>query len=76
MAMQNSKLKIGFPKFSDVQLNRISEILGNLGIALLISMVIPGFITQPPDILLSLIGFILAIACWVLSVILLKKEER
>lgn len=70
------KVKIKFPRFNELQLNRISEILGNLGIVFFAAIVIPTFITPTYDIFTGLAGFAISLVCWFLSVVLLKTEEK
>lgn len=56
-----------------LQLDRLSEIFGNLGLLFLGSMVLP-FLTgiEKPNIILSGLGLILSMISWSASILMLK----
>lgn len=62
---------------TDSQLEKISDILVVIGEVLFISFVIRFFVGfDKPNILVIILGSILAIVCWVFSVIMVKRVKR
>ncbi len=62
-----------FPRFSEPQLNRLSEIVANIGIVVLASVALPA-IFEKPDELFMVAGFVVSFFCWSFSLRLLKEE--
>lgn len=60
------------PKLNSSQLDRLSEILGNLGLLLFASLVIPVFTHVQIDHLTILSGVITSVACIIGSLLILK----
>lgn len=51
---------------------RLSEILGNLGLAALVSLVVPSFIGQPNNVMI-ISGLVITSISWYTSLLLGKK---
>jgi hypothetical protein len=62
------------PQLSDRQLDKLSDILNNLGIAILISVAFPSVLNHVSFLDLSL-GLIGAVAPWIFSIIILKDKN-
>lgn len=62
--------------FNDKQLDRLSEITGNLGLLFLASFVFTGAFGQEVDEVKAGFGLLLTFAAWIVSMVLLKKGRR
>lgn len=60
------------PQFSDKQINRISEVLGNFGIGIAISFIIPSFLIEF-DLNAIIGGTIVSAIFWLSSIKILKS---
>ena len=61
------------PRFNKAQLDRLSEILGNLALIFFSTLVLPVFTKDiHVDVLLSLTGLVVGAGCVVLSLVMLK----
>ena len=60
---------------NDEQLKFIAEVLGNLGLVLLASVVVPALM-QDEDIYLILSGALYILLCWIIGVFILNYVEK
>lgn len=61
---------------NELQINRLSEIFGNLSLLLLASFIIPVFNGQAVDVVTMRISVLLSIFCFCGSIILLRGEKK
>lgn len=67
-----------FPKFNNNQLDRLSEISGNIGIVFFAAMVAPFLLSQIDQKTLRSVslGFILSLLSWWTSLLILKVQRE
>ena len=63
-------------KFNKYQIDRISEILGNLGLVTLASLVLPTFTSQAINTIAVVFGGVVTIMCFSTSIALLKGGKK
>lgn len=61
---------------NDSQLDRISEIISNLGLIFFISIVFPIFVDQARDITVFYLGLSFSVIIWLISIIILKEVKN
>lgn len=61
---------------NSLQINRLSEILGNLSLVLISSFIIPALNGQPTNEITMKISVLLSISCFCGSIILLKGNKK
>lgn len=68
-------MRFALPKFNDIQLDRLSEIAGNLSLLFLATMVIPILTGEKQvDILLLILGIIMTFGSLVFSLLIIKRK--
>ena len=70
-------MQLIFPKFSNIQLERLSEITGNLSLLFLGTIVVPMLTGEKRvGILQMTFGFILAFGSLISSLLILKEKKK
>lgn len=66
-----------YRKLNNSQLNRLSEILGNMGILFFASVTLPVLLgDKNPNPLLIIIGIFLTLASWFVSMLLIRGVKK
>ncbi len=60
-------------KLNEAQLDRFSEIIGNLGLILFASLVLQGLIDVNLDMIKIYMGLVLSVGCVILSLSIIKE---
>ena len=70
-------MRFALPKFNNIQLDRLSEIAGNLSLLFLGTIIVPLLTGEKRiDILQMIFGFILAFGSLAFSLIILKEKRE
>jgi len=61
-------------RLNSKQINRLSEILANLGLVFVAALILPRFTDTSFNSIVFIVGMFISLTCFIMSLILLKRK--